>query len=583
MRQICKCKVIWIIACLGLAACSPKKDQTYTLSQFIQDTVEIASIDRENTAFQDALDFGIVKQEWQDQLDRPLTKNQYDFVIQQLGNPFQIESKHEIPVMHDQKAIQEQLKQLVYTINHQEFIERYEYQLKKGYDPQNLQQQDTDIFEQLDLAGSYLIDHDVMQVEHTQLRKHLPYLYGLQRSFTIRDWQVDLKTNQQGAYVELSKQYPYGTKAYARLQLGNIHLDYRIKKQKNHLEQAYFKVDFSSHQKIGLQGNQQYTYSYATKPIELQQFIAIAKQTSKQQIDQITETLKLFQLDIPLGNIPSLTLRLIVQLYVYASGKVEIGFQQDGAIGYEIRNGKLRLIKDFTHQEALTMQAKGGLQTDIYASLTLLNQNLMDLGTNGGIQGNMQAKIYHQKEDEYMMSEQSLPYDVVDGLANQQSDFHVCGELSAHWILDVYANHPMHRSLLSKFGLSKQISILNEKNAPIFVQQLFQNYQQVDACQYALHSKVEHEAVVDYQRIVLKQYSVQANVGDVFSIPIEKLPDGYTRFDLQYQSDNPLVVDVNGNGEATVYDYGGTTIKISTKDQRHHIHLHVSIPYQVQQ
>ena len=239
----------------------------------------------------------------------------------------------------------------------------------------------------------------------------------------------------------------------------------------------------------------------------------------------------------------------------------------------------MRIISDHSKKATASIRAETGITLGTNLALHAFNQNIMDAEVDVGAKGYFRTKTYlYNDEGKAEAYDIDIQPDLIEELSEGNSDVKVCTELNAYWLCNLKLNSS--HSLAGRFGFGKNITILSEKNAPLFPKGkvTYENWMSVDHCSCEDREKA---AIVDpiqvKKRITLKDYSLITGVGISTGIQVSGLPEGYTVEDLIYTSKNEEIAVVNVFGEVIGKKTGGTDILIQTKDKKHLVHCHILV------
>lgn len=412
-----------------------------------------------------------------------------------------------------------------------------------------------------------------------------PYLTSmkqnrLQKEFSIGDFNVVLETSGSSILAKASRTMSYGTVISAAAVLNHVHINYAWDSKKYDLKNAYFKIEFDSEEDLSVKNEKGKTLYGDFSKIDSSDFLPSLKNLYQTKNDAQETTLKLCQLTVPLPNAPVLNITMNLELRLSTTGKAELILTQENGIGFETRNGVMRLIKENTGKADATVQATTKILAGIRFGLGLLNGTLMDAGVDAGAEGVVKATIHlYDSQGEMTSVSTDLPGDAAENCAEGNDNVLVCTDVNAHWVLNASVNSSA--SLAGKFGISKEFELLGEDNAPLIpgLNHHFENGHAVDQCtRKSRRFLPTADGITAAKHICLKKYSFAVKTGSISQIEIEALPDGYTADDLVYESSNTDAADVDQAGCIHGRNQGSAVITVKTKDGKHTIHCNVIVP-----
>ena len=448
--------------------------------------------------------------------------------------------------------------------------------------------------DQMDIENEVDIDFSQAQIEDgngnviqegatgDSVRDHIHLMSerSMTRSFQISGFNVSIQAQGKSCSAEVTKNMKHGSKMYASLKVNNVHTTYAWHSQNGALNDAFFKLQFTTDERIGVKNsgykNLYGDFSKVKADAFLQSLTSMFRQ--KKEVEQATLTLCTFQIPIP-GS-PVLNLGMSLQLHLYASGRCELALTQSNTIGCEIRNGHMRLIRENTNNSAASLKAAAKVSGGIRFALNVINGAIMDANVEAGAVADLSttAHIFDEEGNRTVYNTEVSP-DVADEVAADNPDVLICSDINAHWVMDVLVNSA--ETVAGKFGFSSRINILNEGNAPLFpgLKKHMENWQFVDHCTRKNRPRlVEADPIHVSEKITLADYSIAIQKGKSVTLRITGLPAGYEADDLEYASSKPEVAEVDENGCVTALQSGSTVITISTKDKEHEIHCNILVP-----
>lgn len=468
-------------------------------------------------------------------------------------------------------------------------IDQDDHQLVKVRDYEAEEQ-----FESMRLSGSEELDFSKAQIypgqaviteqssQNDSAQEHLTSMniHPLRKEFTYHSFTIVVESSGSSIRARASRSMPHGTEIAADAILNHVNVNYAWNSKEHNLENAYFKIDFDSEEDVSIQNEKtKDLYGDFTK-IKSGDFLSVLTKRYQDANDAEDTTLTLCKIVLPIPNAPVLNIVMSLELHLSATGKAELSLVQENTIGFETRDGHMRLIKNSTGKADASVKATTQILAGIRFGLNLLNGTLMDAGIHAGAKGTVQTTV-HLYDDDGNMSDHitDVPADTCEQSAAKASNVLVCTDVNAHWVLNALINSSS--SLAGKFGLSKEFDILDEDNAPLIpgLNHHYEDGVSVDHCTRKSRKYLSTaDGILVTKRICLKEYSFTVKEGELHQIEIEALPEGYQENDLCYQSSNEDVVTVDGQGCVRGRNAGGAVITIKTNDDKHTIHCNVIVP-----
>ncbi len=398
---------------------------------------------------------------------------------------------------------------------------------------------------------------------------------SLQKTFHIDEYNVVVTANSSNVKAEVNRTLPHGSKVYASIKLNQAKVDYQFSSKEKNIEDAYFKVKFTSEESVGLKnGSYKNLYGDFSK-FDAKDFVSSIQKMYVEKKDVVESTLELCKIKLPIPNAPLMNIAVSLNLNMHVSGRVSLTLNQTSSVGCEIKNGKMRMIQEFDHSHNNQFKANTGLSSGIQFALNLTSLRLMDASLNAGAEATFKTSLHLYQDDEYDVVETDVGVDVMDELADGNTNVLVCSDLSANTV--VYLKMNSAKSQLGKIGFTKRINLMKQSLLPKGKTHL-ENFQFVSKCtrkQREQGTKLETLTVT--KKIKLKDYSMVVHVSKAKKIEIIGLPEGYTKDDLEYVSHQETVATTDANGNVIGKSAGSSVITISTKDGKHYIKCNVIV------
>ncbi|MEE8807070.1 MAG: Ig-like domain-containing protein [Lactimicrobium sp.] len=406
-------------------------------------------------------------------------------------------------------------------------------------------------------------------------------IHKLQRQKTINGYTVVWSATSSGITASVSKNLGAGSEASARLRLNGIKVKYKWYSRKDDVNNAFFRLSAHSEESLQVKAGSYKTLYGDFSALKAKDFPDTLAGFLKEKKEMAETEIPICTIRVPVNGSSTVTVKARLFLRLFTSGKVQLTLSQDHVMGMEARNGSVRVIRDFDHDQNALIKADAGLTGNLRFSLDFLKQQLMDIGMEAGAKAAVSATMHLFDEEGEMTSVPSVfDADVTDELAQGNPDVLVCTDINAYWLLKLHLNSSS--SLLGRLGFGKDLSILDGDNASIFPHgaKHMENWQFVDECTRTSRHKAikSEEKIAVRQRIQLSSYARTVGAGQSVSIEITGLPQGYSRKDLVYTCADTAIVSVSSDGTVTGIQPGSTEITIATKDGKYSVKLSVLVP-----
>lgn len=399
------------------------------------------------------------------------------------------------------------------------------------------------------------------------------------KSFTIKDFTVSLKATASGVSADVSKKTKAGN-IRATAKINGVHCDYVWNEKKKDIRDAYFKVKFSSSESLSLtNGSYKNLYGDFSK-VSPDSFLTSIQKIWTEKNDVVEETFTIAKIRVPMPNAPLMNLNMNLDLHINAEGKAQLVLTQNNEAGCEVRNGKIRIIKNSTSKANADIRSSASITAGIRFGIDATSVTLADAGINAGAKALVKTTAHlYDSEGKHQKTSVHVPTDVADELSDGNGNVLICGDVNAYWVLNVKVNSSS--SLLGKIGLSKKAELLDQKNASLLPKGKthIENFHFVNHCTRGEHvTRPSADTIHVTNRIRLDDYSFALDAGKSKQIRITGIPEGYQLNQLTFVSEKPDIASVDAGGIITAHASGSTKITISTSDNLYKIHCSVLVP-----
>ena len=441
-----------------------------------------------------------------------------------------------------------------------------------------------EIFEELELSSSFDVNFDeielipygkkiVSESNYTNPRYTL-LANKLNDSFDINGYKVNYSLNSNGVSINVTKTNN-SNKFYANLSINKIKPSIKWYYDKGDIKNAYFKVDFNTNEKIGSSSEKYKKYYLDFKDLDSSSFLSLLKSSINKADTNVETEFPLCKLRIPIAEIPTANILLDVNLKVSADGKIELVLKNAHSFGFEIKDGKARMITDSNRDIDVIIQGnmKSGLGIGI--ALEMVNKKIMDIASVGGINASIKTILHlYDEEGQFESVYSDLPYSTIQDISKENKDVKICGDTSFNWYLDLLINSSS--TFLYKHGLTKKISLLDEDNQIFKNKHHIENGHFVDKCTRESRPKtIDKQEEIKSDKLLLNRSSIILR-DNTYQIEIKSLPDGYKLSDISYLSEDNNIANVN-NGLISPISKGNTRILVKTNDDKYSVYLNVLV------
>lgn len=427
---------------------------------------------------------------------------------------------------------------------------------------------------ELNLENAIVIDDsdDMSSYENTKLN----LLASKRHSFTKNGFDISYKITSSSIDLHVSKDTKNGLNMFIDSSISNIKPTYNWDYQDGKLNNAFFKINYKMNNELGVSSGKRKNLKLDLKNVDKSSLKSIINSSFVKSNDEIENTIQICELKTPIPNIPTAYLNIDVVVNIYYSGKIEVVLYNTSQLGFEVNDGKLRLINDVDRDIDLIIGASAKATTGLNFNLEAVSFRLMDVEVDFGIRVSLGTTVHLYDDFGNLESiKVEATYDELDEVAKENENIKICGDVSLNWVLDLKIN--TSKTLLYKLGLSLKKEILDTDN------QLFKNKTHIEDWQFVSKCTRKNRKTLDVSsenedvdKISLSRYSIVIVVGNSLEIPIKALPKGYSTNDLEFSCEDNSVATIE-SGKIVAKTIGSTKINIKTKDNKYSAYINVLV------
>ena len=390
-----------------------------------------------------------------------------------------------------------------------------------------------------------------------------------------KGYRIVLSTTSSSVDVQFSKMTKNGLHIYGDLSLSGIRPLVIWKQEKGELQEAGLQLNFKTDERLGAETTRSKDLYLDLKDLSGEDFWSRVKGAVHTEREEVEETLRLCRIRTPLPELPFVFLDLDLNLHLYAGGKAQLALSQSHELGFQMKNGVLRLLSEHDHSIEPLLRAGAKSTVGVALSVESLRALLMDIETEAGIEGKVDTAFHFYDEEGKVHSQDTdAVYGDLSEMAQENGQVKVCADLSLHWLAEMTFN--TKKTLLARFGLSQSYTLLDEDDQ-IFGRKHLENGHFVDHCTVTDRAaRAEERKEEDPQKISLSRYALVLEAGSSAAVPLQSLPEGYTVKDLVLQSEDSSVAALQGQ-QVQALSVGSTRIRIATADGKHQVYLSVLV------
>ncbi len=495
-------------------------------------------------------------------------------------NVFDFREKEEVKHFSSREDVKGETGDLVYI----EEEETYGKIVKEGEEIRIEEAGPEEVFSAFSFSGSGEISFEdsevipafpeVQQSQYVNTSYQLLAAQPLKRTFEYEGYKVSLDVSAAGIAVEVYRKKD-GVKTYGDFSLYSLQPTYKFDFQDGH-KNAYLKLSYKTAEKAGIKVERYEKKYLKLKDLDTQSFLSTVKSLIGDAKNDTDISIPICTIKTPIEGVPFVTLNTEVTLNISAEGKIEIALSNKHLVGFEIREGKFRLIHDLVRDLDGIIEASGKLTAGVNFNVTALKQRVMDLDIEGGIKTRVDSILHIYDQDGTLLSQKSdMDYSALKELSQENSDVKLCGDLSLYWMLKLGIN--TSKTFLYRLGFGKSFYLLDEDD------QVFGNRHHIEDGHFVDHCTRRPRAVKDFgyesissDKLLLKKSSVILRGEETYAIEIRSLPGTYAYRDLCYESEDPEVARMDGYTVVPVKK-GNTRILVKTKDGKYSVYLNVLV------
>lgn len=383
---------------------------------------------------------------------------------------------------------------------------------------------------------------------------------ALSQSFHVQGFQVRISTSSDSLHIYASRKTNSGQPMYVQFDINEINCSFKWKSVDEKVEASALKVSYETSLTAGLKSIDYEDRVLDFSRLELHDLFNSLKESFVKKSDAEVQSIELCEIQLPIPQLPSVSLKMKVLLHLYAGGRAEIGLESENEVGFEMMNGKLRWINDTKKDVVFSARASTKASTKLKFTLCALFQDLMDAAVELGVEGTALTKI--QTEDQQFQTDAS--YEVLEEAVGETSGVKVCADFDAHWLMNIMLNSS--DTMLGSLGFNKSIPVLNSSNASLFGRTIhLENFQRVERCTNTANFD-QMNVILNTDRIELKRYVMILDEQESQLIEITGLPYAMSYGDIVYCSSDPQVATVSAKGRLYAQSSGNAMITVSLKD-----------------
>lgn len=391
--------------------------------------------------------------------------------------------------------------------------------------------------------------------------------------FQYGGYEISYGLTASGISASISKTAPAGIRIEARAAISSIKPSFHWKMTHGKIEDGYFRIDFTSTESLSAKRSDSRNAYANLKNIDPAAFLASASAAFSPQADQAELSVPLCTVRIPIPEMPLVSITARIELHLRADGRAELSLSQNHSAGMEIYHGHMRRINQHSNSSKNMIQASVSLTSGIYFGLDMERWKIANVGLECGAKAEVKSTVHlYGKDGSHQKVAAALPPDYLSKASDGNEHVLICGDISAHWVMDMKLNSS--GTLANRFGFGRTFDILNSDNGILIpgMKTHIENFQFVDACTRKDRPAAKKAVKMpDTRQFKLRSYSMIGSIGETRKLEVLSMPEGYSAGDLQYHSSDSSVASIDSSGFVTGHQSGSTVLTVQTKDGKYRI------------
>jgi hypothetical protein len=297
-------------------------------------------------------------------------------------------------------------------------------------------------------------------------------LQKLDTSFSLGGFDFKVKVNDDGFDLGIGTTITDGVKIEKQYNVSNLNVSTKmdVNLLTNNIKEAYIRADYDLTDTTKLTGS--YAWSVAVDESQLPDgaepiaFMTAARDRLLVLANGAGSKITVFTVQVPIPNLPSVTLSLDVNIRITVYGKIEISIESSQVKGLEIINNKVRIINEVNYgQQTYDIMADARFTVGLCFGVRAFGILLIDVEFEVGIGIKISAYIVAETA-EYALN---IPLDLAIEIpypTGGMNGAEFCGNAKIYGLMSVSIGQ--NSKLLKLAGLTKTWVIFDESNATIF-------------------------------------------------------------------------------------------------------------------
>lgn len=297
-------------------------------------------------------------------------------------------------------------------------------------------------------------------------------LKKLDVDFSLGGFDFGLKVTETGFNLDVGATITNGVYINQAFQISNLNVSTKFDGNlvTKDIREAYIRADYDMKSVTKLTGS--YAGAVAIDPSKLPadagpvDFMTAAKAGALALMPGGGDKITVFSVDVPIPNLPTVTISLDVNIRLTVDGKIEITITSSNVKGVEIINNKVRVINETVYgEQTYDINADLRFTVGLCFSIKALGYILVDAEFEAGL--GIRVSAYIKTDTAVYVLE--MPLDLAINIpypTGGMDGAEFCGNAKVYGIMKVSIGQ--NSDLLKLVGLRKSWDIFDETNGVIF-------------------------------------------------------------------------------------------------------------------
>jgi len=291
-------------------------------------------------------------------------------------------------------------------------------------------------------------------------------LQKLDVSFSISGFDFGVKVTDTGFNLNVATNITTGVNLQKSYEVTNLNIATKFDGNlaTKDIKEAYIRADYDLKDVTKLTGS--YATSLAVTGDTPMDIMTAAKASALALMPGGNNKITVFTINVPIPNLPAVTVSLDVNLRITVNGKIEITIESSNVKGLEILNNKVRIINETIYnQQTFDIMADIRFTVGLCFSIKLAGYILIDAEFEIGV--GIKVSAYIATDTAVYVLE--MPLDLAINIpypCGGMDGAEFCGNAKIYGLM--YVSIGQNSQLMKLVGLKKTWTIFDESNAVIY-------------------------------------------------------------------------------------------------------------------